>query len=268
MLATRLPDNPGSSTPGRLAKALLTLVAWAGATMLLGVLTQQDNVESLGQLVTALASGVALNIVAGLAVLLLATAAFRWSDLGFRAPDWRALGSLTWFPLLTLLPFGALALAIGLPSGRVIGFLALNTLLIALSEEWMFRGVLFGALRDRAPLWLAVVASSVGFGALHVLNAFALGDLGMALAQSVAAMMTGTLLVALLLRTGSIWVPVAYHMLWNFGILLVAYRTSEFLPPAGPAPFASYLMPVAVVLPNFVFALFLLRKVATQRIDR
>ena len=151
-------------------------------------------------------------------------------------------------------------LVIGLPPPQSILFLAVNTALVALSEEWMFRGVLFQALRSRLRIWPAVALTSVLFGSIHVLNAFALGDLRLALAQAVAATMTGLLLIALMLRTGSIWTAVVYHLVWNFGILLVAYETARYPLPEGPLPASAYVVPILVVLPNFLYGLILLRR--------
>lgn len=256
-----MPDLP---TSRRLSQALVTLLAWAAATVVVGALLRRGSAGSMVDIVETLASGPAWNLLAGIAVLSLATRAFGWRDLCFRAPDGPAMLRLVWFPILTLLPFYAIALALGLPPGRAMLFLALNTALVALSEEWMFRGILFQALRSRLPAWPAVALTSVLFGAIHVLNAFALGDLTLAAVQAVAAMMTGLLLVALMLRTGSIWTAVAYHMVWNFGILLVAYETAKHPLPEGPLPPSAYVVPILVVLPNLLYGLVLLRRIGTD----
>ncbi|HLQ19680.1 MAG TPA: CPBP family glutamic-type intramembrane protease, partial [Tabrizicola sp.] len=86
-----------------------------------------------------------------------------------------------------------------------------------------------------------------------------------AAAQAVAAMMTGILLIALMLRTGSIWTAIAYHMVWNFGILLVAFETVKEPLPEGPLPPGAYVVPILVVLPNFLYGLILLRKLPAHR---
>lgn len=254
-----MPDRPD-----RLPKALLTLLAWLAATIVVGSLLRQEG-AGLVEIVGLLSTGIAWNVLAGIAVLTAATRAFGWRDLGFGPPDSRALARLIWFPLLTLLPFYAIGLALGLPPGRAMLFLAINTTLVALSEEWMFRGVLFQALRSRLRIWPAVALTSVLFGAIHVLNAFALGDLSLAAVQALAAMMTGLLLIALMLRTGSIWTAVAYHMVWNFGILLVAYETAKHPQPDGPLPLSAYLVPLLVVLPNVLYGLVLLRRLESRQ---
>lgn len=245
--------------PNRLPQALLTLLAWLAATIVAGAFLRADA-AGIAEIVGLLTTGIAWNVVGGLGVLAIATWAFGWRDLGFGPPRLGAVAKLVWFPILTLLPFYGIAWAIGLPPGRVMLFLAINTTLVALSEEWMFRGVLFQALKSRLRIWPAVALTSVLFGTVHVLNAFALGDLSLAAAQSLAAMMTGFLLIALMLRTGSIWTAVVYHMVWNFGILLGAYETAQHPLPEGPLPLSGYLVPLLVVLPNFLFGLVLLRK--------
>jgi membrane protease YdiL (CAAX protease family) len=50
--------------------------------------------------------------------------------------------------------------------------------LAELSEEWMFRGVLFQGLRSRLALWPATLLTSALFGAGHVMNVVTTGQLG------------------------------------------------------------------------------------------
>lgn len=259
-------DRPEATIDIRLRQALLTLALWVFATLGLGLLLRQERVSSLADLIALLSQGVAVNLLLGLAVLAIATRLFGWSDLGFRpTPLWLAL-RLLWFPVLMLLPIFALASAIGLPPLRAVGFLALNTLLIALSEEWMFRGILFRAMAVRQRLWPALLLTSVIFGSMHVLNGFSYGDLTQSSVQAVAATMTGVFLGALLIRTGSIWPSIAMHMLWNFGLLLLTFEAVGEQQPQPAPTLQALLMATAIVMPNLLYALFLLRKVTA--VDR
>ncbi|WP_333816184.1 CPBP family intramembrane glutamic endopeptidase [Tabrizicola sp.] len=259
-------NRPDGDAETRLRQAVLTLVAWLGVTLLLGHLLRGGEVFSIADIVAALSQGIAWNVLLGLAVLAIATRLCGWSDLGFRAPPLRLTLRLMWFPVLLLLPILGLALAIGLPPPRATAFLAVNTLIVALSEEWMFRGILFRALAARHRPWTAILLTSFIFGAVHVLNGFTFGDLMQSSAQAVAAMMTGLLLVALLIRTGSIWPAVGFHMIWNFGLLLVAYEAAQQTMPENPLPLAAYLAPLALVMPNLLYALYLLRKVGRDAV--
>lgn len=257
-----MPERPLRS---RTVRAFLTLVAWISASMIVGATMRHGTMHSMADVVAMVSSTVMLGVVAGITVLAVASRGLTWGELGFVRPRWLTLPRFLWFPLLVLLPIPLLAYAIGLPPNRAIAFMALNTILIALSEEWMFRGVLFHALRERLNFWPAVTLTTVCFGGLHVLNASAFGDLYMALSQSLAAMMTGLLLLALMLRTGTIWTAILYHMLWNFGILLLAYEASAAFDPTMPLTLSAYLMPLLIVLPNFLYGLVLLRRVPRGR---
>jgi hypothetical protein len=253
--------RPETAAPPRLGPAVLTLVVWLSATVLVGVVLRRGQVSSVAGLMAALSQGIALNLVLGVAVLAAATRICGWTDLGFRRPPIRLALRLLLVPILLVLPIFALAVAVGLPPPRATGYLALNTLFVALSEEWMFRGILFRALAARFRVWPAVLLTSFVFGAIHVLNGFSYSDLSQSSAQAVAAMMTGLLLGALLIRTGSIWPSVAFHMIWNFGLLLVTHEAARQALPSQPLPPQAYFLSFAVVMPNLLYALFLLRKV-------
>jgi hypothetical protein len=82
----------------------------------------------------------------------------------------------------------------------------------ALGEEMMTRGYLFAALRDGVGWLGALVATSVGFGLLH------LGNPG-ANAQSVAVVIfAGVFLAAVLVATGSLYAAWMAHFAWNWSM--------------------------------------------------
>jgi uncharacterized protein len=254
-------NRPEATTDIRLRQALLTLALWLFATLGLGMLFRQDRLSSIAELITLLSQGIAWNLLLSLAVLAVATRVFGWTDLGFRPTSlWLAL-RLLWFPALMLLPIFALAFAIGMPPPRAVAFLALNTILVAVSEEWMFRGILFRAMSARRGVWPALLLTSVIFGSIHVLNGFTYANLSQSTVQAVAATMTGLLLGALMIRSGSIWPSIALHMLWNFGLILVSFEAANQPQPLEPVTVQTLLVGVAIVMPNLLYALFLMRKV-------
>ncbi len=73
----------------------------------------------------------------------------------------------------------------------------------AIAEELMFRGFIFGGLRQRMPLWPAAVISGVLFGSLHLTA----GDLGVAIQLS----LFGVILAWAYERSGSLWTSIALH---------------------------------------------------------
>lgn len=85
---------------------------------------------------------------------------------------------------------------------------------VAAVEEVLFRGVVFRILEERTGTMVALVASSVLFGATHLVNANATlwGTLAIALTG-------GTMLAAAYVATRSLWLPIGLHFAWNFGLV-------------------------------------------------
>ena len=127
----------------------------------------------------------------------------------------------------------------------------------------MFRGVLLRATLERMSIWAAIGLNMVLFGGVHAFNGFITGDFGAAAPQSLAAAMSGLVFIAIVLRTGSIWPAIVYHGLWDCALFLIglAAKGSGAGGAAGALPAYGALLPMALNLPNFLFALFVLRKV-------
>ena len=111
-------------------------------------------------------------------------------------------------------------------------------------------------------IWKAILLSCILFGLIHALNVFLTGDLTAALLQAVAALMSGVLFMALRIRTGSLYPLIIVHALWDFSLFVglsahpsAAIKTASALPPIAMAA------PVLLVLPLFLYGLFLMRHV-------
>lgn len=249
---------PSLRNPKRLPVALVTYVGWTLLT-LFGMRWASDG--SKKPLVDTVTHGISWNLAMAVGLLAVVTLAMRWRDLKFVAPQPPKSLLVLWFPAIYLVLFALMPALLGLPPARTLLFIALNTALVGLSEEWMFRGVLFQGLRSRVAMWPAILLTSALFGAVHVLNVIVTGQLAESVVQAVAAAMSGMLLLALLIRTGSIWVPIAYHTLWDFGTFVTSSSGHK---TGGPVDFGqgwTWALPILIVLPNFLYALFLLRKV-------
>lgn len=243
---------------GTLGRALVIFVAWVAITVLAAPALAPG--ESLADLVT---HGIARQVLLAAAFVLSAAVLLRWPDAGLGAPDWGTL-RLLWLPALYVLLMLAIASAGTAPPASVIGFLSVNTLLVGLSEEAMFRCVLLSGLRTRMGLRPAVAISTVVFGVVHVLNVFLIGDIVLAVAQACAAMASGVMLAAIRIRTGSLWPAVGYHAIWDFATFLAFLAHVPGLEGATGAPTADMpiwapVLPVLLILPIGFYGLYLLR---------
>jgi hypothetical protein len=81
----------------------------------------------------------------------------------------------------------------------------------AVTEELLFRGILFRFVEGRIGTWGALMLSGLLFGAAHLPNPHA--SLWSALAIAVEA---GGMLAAAYVATRNLWVPIGLHFGWNF----------------------------------------------------
>ena len=206
------------------------------------------------------------GLAAAVVFLLAVVAVFRWRDVGFNPPRPHSL-RLLWFPALYVLVFVALIAVGGLPSANTVLIILANTVFAGVSEELACRGVLYSGLR-RFGVWPAILGSTLLFGAVHVLNGFSTGDFLASGVQAVAAFMTGIAFMAIRVRTGSLYPGMVLHAAWDFALLTAAVGLLQKLGETGPQPSLSSVglvyavVPLALVLPNFLYGLFLLRHAA------
>ncbi|MEV4509971.1 CPBP family intramembrane glutamic endopeptidase [Dactylosporangium sp. NPDC049525] len=81
----------------------------------------------------------------------------------------------------------------------------------AVTEELIFRGILFRIVEERLGTWGALVLTAALFGLAHLPNPNA--TLWSALAVAVEA---GALLAAVYAATRNLWMPIGVHFGWNF----------------------------------------------------
>jgi membrane protease YdiL (CAAX protease family) len=137
----------------------------------------------------------------------------------FRDPKWLrhlVLG----FVGATVIFSIAVAIAGAIGVYRIVGVGSLNGLLAALivptlgaavTEEVLFRGILFRWLEEFGGSWLALALTSAFFGMAHLRNpnASAIAAIGIAFEA-------GVMLGAAYMLTRSLWLPMGLHAAWNF----------------------------------------------------
>jgi len=84
-------------------------------------------------------------------------------------------------------------------------------LLVAVSEEIIFRGIIFRMIWQRWGVVAALLVSSLLFGFIHIMNPS--GTVWSSVAIAVEA---GLLLGAAYVYSGRLWLPIGIHWAWNF----------------------------------------------------
>jgi membrane protease YdiL (CAAX protease family) len=93
---------------------------------------------------------------------------------------------------------------------HLIPALVLEGLFPAVSEEILFRGILFRWIEEFAGTWTALVVSSLLFGLSHLANPNA-----SAAAMAGIALEGGLLLGGAYMLTRRLWLPIGIHAAWN-----------------------------------------------------
>ncbi|SDF44214.1 hypothetical protein SAMN05216553_101660 [Lentzea fradiae] len=175
------------------------------------------NVRAAAHPVTGLVAGVA---TAACALLVYAqvvgrlerrkTSEIALRDLVPQTARGVALGvALFSLALLLIFVFGGYQAEWGSATG-VVATLGLMTG-IATCEELLFRGVLFRLVEERTGTVAAVVVSSAVFGGTHLVNPSATVWGAVALAIEM-----GVLTAACFALTRRLWLPIGFHLGWNF----------------------------------------------------
>lgn len=99
------------------------------------------------------------------------------------------------------------------PFGVIEGLLgaAVVFLVVAWNEELLTRGYLFQNVEASLDTAVALVTTSLVFGALHIVNPNA------SIIAAVGVSFAGVLLAAAYLVTRSLWLPIGLHLGWNYG---------------------------------------------------
>ena len=114
-----------------------------------------------------------------------------------------AVGIAALFGVYRITGEGSLA---GLPAALIAA-----AIFPAINEELIFRGILFRWIEEFGGSWLALLLTSVFFGAAHLMNPHA-----SAIAAIGIAFEAGVMLGAAYMLTRSLWLPMGLHAAWNF----------------------------------------------------
>lgn len=137
----------------------------------------------------------------------------------FRDSRWLrnlALGLLAGFGVFSVAVAAAAILGVyrivgqGDASGLATALLA-SAIFPAVSEELVFRGILFRWIEEWGGSWAALLVTSVLFGAAHLMNPHA-----SMIAAAGIALEAGVMLGAAYMLTRSLWLPMGLHAAWNF----------------------------------------------------
>lgn len=138
-----------------------------------------------------------------------------WDQVGWKGPNSSRNLRLLSLPALFLFIMLLIVLFTGLPPTRVLMIVIINTLMVGISEELMFRGILFYGASSSFGIWRAVWITAIVFGSVHTLNSLITGDFNASAVQALFAGMFGVWAVALRVRLDTVIPLIIIHWLWD-----------------------------------------------------
>ncbi|MFZ4621648.1 MAG: CPBP family intramembrane glutamic endopeptidase [Bacteroidota bacterium] len=166
-------------------------------------------------------------LVAGL--LLLATAFFLdWKRIGFTLPMFTDIKKL--LPLLLVTGAGFLASLIGyltLPAGVNYDLMSAlsvwrTTAVVGLTEEWMYRGILFVFFSRWFGMKKGAFTAMLFFGILHLINMVGGVPWQAATFQFFNTMLLGSVFILAAIGTRSLLFPIVCHGLYDLFVIVAA----------------------------------------------
>jgi len=108
-----------------------------------------------------------------------------------------------------------------------IGYL-LAVLMIVISEEVVFRGIVFPLLlirfeNDKYRYIKSLIISALIFAVVHIFNIFGGGNIGYNLLQVLYSFAIGAVFSFLMAKTGNILIPTVIHYVYNLGGMLSSF---------------------------------------------
>jgi membrane protease YdiL (CAAX protease family) len=178
-----------------------------------GLLQVKGQPTQLDELVK---SQLIYGVLTAIVFLSVAITYFNWWDqVGWKGPNDSRNLRLLWLPALFLFIMLVIVLFTGLPPIRILLIVIINTLMVGISEELMFRGVLFHGASSSFGIWRAVWITAIVFGSVHTLNSLITGDFNASVFQALFAGMFGVWAVALRVRLDTVIPLIIIHWLWD-----------------------------------------------------
>jgi hypothetical protein len=122
---------------------------------------------------------------------------------------------------LDLLPSSVIGETAAMDPTFLLGLAALSIVVVAPVEEFVFRGVVQGRLRDRFGRVPAIVGASLLFGSLHLANYS--GNPVAIVAGALMIAVVGSVFGTLYELTGNLAVPVVVHAIYNTILFGLSY---------------------------------------------
>ena len=152
------------------------------------------------------------------------------NEIGLRKTEPGSLRETLLFIPLILSELPLMLVGVDFKSFTYVSVLAFFTLMVGISEELYFRGIILKLLKDNYSVTQTIVISALVFGIGHIAGILAGKSIVEGLLQIINAIMFGILAAEIVILTKSLFPVIIWHFLFNFvNYISLAISTSEYI---------------------------------------
>ena len=213
------------------SKPVLLSIIWTIVILIFPVISGViATVFKMNQIVIFLIQGCFMLLSISIPVIYVCKKKIDVKEIGVRKAESRSIRKTLLFIPLLLAELPLILVGVDFKGFTYVSVLAFFTLMVGISEELYFRGIILKLLKDNFSVKQTIIISALVFGIGHSASILAGESIVEVLLQIINAIMFGILAAEIVILTKSLFPVIIWHFLFNFvNYISLAISTSEYI---------------------------------------
>jgi membrane protease YdiL (CAAX protease family) len=213
------------------SKPVLLSIIWTTVILIFPVLSGViATVFKMNQIVIFFIQGCFMLLSISIPVIYVYKKKIDAKEIGVRKAESGSIRKTLLFIPLLLAELPLILVGVDFKGFTYVSVLAFFTLMVGISEELYFRGIILKLLKDNFSVKQTIIISALIFGIGHSASILAGESIVEVLLQIINANMFGILAAEIVILTKSLFPVIIWHFLFNFvNYISLAINTSEYM---------------------------------------
>jgi membrane protease YdiL (CAAX protease family) len=213
------------------SKPVLLSIIWTTVILIFPVLSGViATVFKMNQIVIFFIQGCFMLLSISIPVIYVYKKKIDAKEIGVRKAESGSIRKTLLFIPLLLAELPLILVGVDFKGFTYVSVLAFFTLMVGISEELYFRGIILKLLKDNFSVKQTIIISALIFGIGHSASILAGESIVEVLLQIINAIMFGILAAEIVILTKSLFPVIIWHFLFNFvNYISLAISTSEYI---------------------------------------
>jgi len=213
------------------SKPVLLSIIWTIVILIFPVISGViATVFKMNQIVIFLIQGCFMLLSISIPVIYVCKKKIDVKEIGVRKAESGSIRKTLLFIPLLLAELPLILVGVDFKGFTYVSVLAFFTLMVGISEELYFRGIILKLLKDNFSVKQTIIISALVFGIGHSASILAGESIVEVLLQIINAIMFGILAAEIVILTKSLFPVIIWHFLFNFvNYISLAISTSEYI---------------------------------------